>query len=73
MSFQDLLKKMSTAEVIETENFFVASYTLVIVDTEEKGYYVYEPVLLAKPKSLGDDFSIIYRNQINRIPVTIFK
>jgi hypothetical protein len=73
MSFQDLLKKMSVASVVEADNFFVASYTLVIVDTQEKGYYVYEPVLLVKPKSLGDDFSIIYRNQVNRIPVTIFK
>ena len=64
---------MTVAKVIETEHFFVASYTIVIVDTQEKGFYVYEPILMTRPKSLGDDFTIVYRNQINRIPVTIFQ
>lgn len=64
---------MKTAKVIENENFFIASYTLVIIDTAEKGYYVHDPILLTIPKSLGSDLSIVYRNQINRIPVTIFK
>ena len=51
--------EIERASVIDNELFFVASYKLTLVDTEQKEYEELEPVFLAVPKTSSTDLSIL--------------
>jgi hypothetical protein len=61
------------ANVIDNDDVFIVTYKVTINDTESKEEQVVEPFLTAMRKHENFDSSITYRNQINRIPITIFK
>jgi len=61
------------ATVIDTEDYFAVMYKVTINDTETKEEQVVEPFLTATAKFDGFDSTVTYRNQVNRIPVTVFK
>lgn len=64
---------MSNATVLEYQDVLVATYTIVVVNTDEKNYAVIDPLLTTIGKAQYNDLSSVYRNQFSRIPVTIFK
>lgn len=73
MSHEEILEKMKRASVMEDADILLATYTIVIVNCQERTYSVQEPLLFTVGKAQYHDLSGIYRNQIDRIPVTIFE
>jgi hypothetical protein len=73
MSVEELFEKMTVATVIENEQVLIATYTIVVINTIDKTYSVVDPLLFTIGKAQYNDMSSIYRNQINRIPITVFK
>jgi len=61
------------ATVVDTSDYFFVSYKVTINDTETKEEQVVEPFVTATQKFEGFDSSVTYRNQVNRIPITVFK
>lgn len=61
------------ATVVDTDEFFFVTYKVTINDTETKEEKVVEPFLTATAKFEGFDSTVTYRNQVNRIPITVFK
>lgn len=61
------------ATVVDTDEFFFVTYKVTINDTETKEETVVEPYLTATPKFEGFTSDVTYRNQVNRIPITVFK
>jgi hypothetical protein len=61
------------AQIIDNDQVFIASYTLDVIDCETREEERLEPFLLGVAKFPGIDCSITYRNQLNRIPITVFK
>ena len=61
------------ATVFDTDESFVVLYKVNIYDVETKEHTVVEPYLTAVAKMPGFDSTVTYRNQVNRIPITVFK
>ena len=61
------------ATVVDTPDMLLATYKVDIIDTTTKQEEIDEPVLIALRKWDGMDASAFFRNQVNRIPITVFK
>jgi hypothetical protein len=71
--FKDVQMTIEKAHVVDTPEYFLVTYKVTINDTKTKEETVVEPLLTATGKFPGFDSAVTYRNQVNRIPITVFK